>query len=287
MILTSISQSEQMADLPDEMCRIVATWTIPHLDREGRITGSARRLRVIAVPLLGYTDGDVERAIEAMCAGVDPMAVRYTDASGQLVLWFPKFKEAQKGARFDREAPSRFGAPPPPVRTDSKECGSESPLTRAAARALTSIPFSSASPDPDAREREPQADEVRPGLVAALVRIFPDLGDDAEGFVSELVGTYGADLDYVFLAKDARLWKQSNPGTQGHTGMRLLRKWSADAHAKRQAVKAKAAEVVAQVGAAKPDYHGPARLKSSAELDALAAESFRLEEAARAAEGKG
>lgn len=199
MLLTTISHSEQMADLPNDRCRVIATWAIAHLDREGRITASPRRLRVIVVPLLAYTDDDVATAIAAMCAGRDPMAVQYTDATGQCVLWFPKFVEAQRGAKLDREAPSKFGAPPA-----ESGLSPESVRSQSASRArthgsigLTSLPLTSV-PDPDAREttQEPAA------LSAALVDLCPRLSLDADKLVPIWLKAYRG-IDFVQIATQA------------------------------------------------------------------------------------
>lgn len=199
MLLTTISHSEQMADLPNDRCRVIATWAIAHLDREGRITASPRRLRVIVVPLLAYTDDDVATAIAAMCAGRDPMAVRYTDATGQCVLWFPKFAEAQRGAKLDREAPSKFGAPPAESGACPESVRSES-ASRAGAHGsidLTSLPLTSV-PDPDAREttQEPAA------LSAALVDLCPRLSLDADKLVPIWLKAYRG-IDFVRVASEA------------------------------------------------------------------------------------
>lgn len=198
MLLTSISLSEQFADMPDDRCRLIATWTIPHLDREGRVTGSPRRLRALVCPLLGYTDADTARAIDAMCAvGV---AIRYTDDSGEDVLAFPRFKKSQGGAPLDREAPSRYGAPPESLNScQVMTPHDESSLARAGARAsvrLTSLPFS--SPDPDARETTAET----AALSEALVDLCPRLSLDAERLVPIWVKAYRG-IDFVRIASEA------------------------------------------------------------------------------------
>lgn len=225
MLLTSISLSEQFADMPDADCRLIATWTIPHLDREGRVTGSPRRLRALVCPLLSYTDEDVARAVEAMCAvGV---ASRYTDDAGQCVLWFPGFRKSQGGAPLDREAPSRYGAPPKSLDSCNVMTSHEvSALARAPAGALASLPFSSLLPDSDARTDAPASVQTATpanGTAAALVEVWPELRADVEGLLSEWADAYPG-IDYLQLAKEARA-KARGLGRKVERPAALLGRW--------------------------------------------------------------
>lgn len=224
MLLTSISLSEQFADMPDADCRLIATWTIPHLDREGRVTGSPRRLRALVCPLLPYTDADVARAVEAMCSvGV---AVRYTDDSGEDVLWFPKFRKSQGGAPLDREAPSRYGAPPKSLDSCNVMTSHDtSVLARAPAGALASLPFSSLLPDPARTDAPASVQTATPanGTAAALVEVWPELRADVEGLLSEWADAYPG-IDYLQLAKEARA-KARGQGRAVERPAALLSRW--------------------------------------------------------------
>lgn len=266
MLLTSISLSEQFADMPDADCRLIATWTIPHLDREGRVTGSPRRLRALVCPLLPYTDADVARAIDAMCAvGV---AVRYTDDSGEDVLSFPKFKKSQGGAPLDREAPSRYGEPPKSLDSCSVMMShDESVLARAPARALTSLPFSSPG-SPDARATTPTPAErwkPPPGTGAALAALFPDLRDDVEGQLDFWADAHPG-LDFVQIAKEvrAKLGKKRVDDSRAYLSGCFSRAWAkrqADASADFMAEHAKRKREEAAEARLRKQLDGPADAK--------------------------
>lgn len=204
MLSAYVSLSETMADLPDDTCRLVATWMIPHLDRDGRITGSPRRLQAIVVPLLRHLEvEDVKRCVEAICAGDHPLAVLYRDHTGLPVLQFRKFAEYQVGMKYDRESASRFGPPPGQSGTppESSCIPPEYSASRTGARLssvrLDSLPLSS-PPDPDARETThgPAA------LSAALVDLCPRLGPDADRLVPIWLKAYPG-LDLVRIATEA------------------------------------------------------------------------------------
>lgn len=220
MLSTYVALSETMADLPDDTCRLVATWMIPHLDRDGRITGSPRRLKAIVVPLLNHIEvEDVKRCVEAICAGPDPLAVLYRDTTGLPVIEFKTFASFQFGLKYDRETPSRFGPPPdssgaPP---DSSCIPPDSSASRARAGALTSLPFSSL-PGSGSDARDPRAPAPTPGpdpspsvqtappdtgTAAALVAIWPELRADIEGQLSVWADAHRG-VDFVQLAKEAK-----------------------------------------------------------------------------------
>lgn len=111
MLNKSIAHSEQLADvsIPSE-CMFYRI--LPHLDSAGRINGSPRALRSIVCPMRDDVSvADIEAAIREL-AGVG--LVLWYEAAGVKVLAFPKFAAHQRGARFDREAPSRLPAPDTP-----------------------------------------------------------------------------------------------------------------------------------------------------------------------------
>jgi hypothetical protein len=84
--------------------------TVPHLDRDGLITGHPLLLMAQVAPL---------RAAElvAIMAGLidewlaADLVVRYHD-NGQPVLFFPGFLKHQRLPHYDRETPSEFAPPP-------------------------------------------------------------------------------------------------------------------------------------------------------------------------------
>jgi hypothetical protein len=85
---------------------------IPHLDREGRITGNPELVRSIVCPL--RTELDAATVGAAIAELVTVGLVLWYDVDGRLCLAFPGFASHQKGLRKEREAPSRIPAPDNP-----------------------------------------------------------------------------------------------------------------------------------------------------------------------------
>ena len=111
MLNRTISNSIQLVNLASDTHRLLFTWAIAHLDRDGKMSGDPRVFRGIVCPMLGHVN-------EAACARamVDMvkcgLACAYEDERGQLVILFTGFEEQQAGMRYDREPKSKFGAPP-------------------------------------------------------------------------------------------------------------------------------------------------------------------------------
>jgi hypothetical protein len=59
MLKKKISPNEAVADLSDDSHRLLFTWGIPHLDVEGRITGSPRGFKAMVAPLLEHITPEV------------------------------------------------------------------------------------------------------------------------------------------------------------------------------------------------------------------------------------
>lgn len=114
MLNASISLSDQVAELADDTQRLLFTWAIAHLDRDGRVEGDPRRFRARVCPMLEHVTTAVTAA--ALIRMVERrLVVAYEDADGQRALVFTGFRRGQIGLRVDREAASRFGAPPPVI----------------------------------------------------------------------------------------------------------------------------------------------------------------------------
>jgi hypothetical protein len=108
MISKSIATSEQVASV-SLLADYLFTRMIPHLDQDGRMSGSPRTVRGIVCPL--REDVTSEQVAGAL-GELDGVAlIHWYEVDGQRFIEFPKFKDHQRGARFDRESPSRI--PPP------------------------------------------------------------------------------------------------------------------------------------------------------------------------------
>jgi len=111
MLNRSLAHSVQFSNLQNDTHRLLFVMAIPHLDRDGRMTGNPRAFRATACPMLDHVTDETVRA-----AFSDFESVRlvqfYTDDEGQEVYSSPGFERQQQGMRYGREGPSRFGPDP-------------------------------------------------------------------------------------------------------------------------------------------------------------------------------
>lgn len=118
MINRSICESDKFHRLPDDTCRLFATWSISHLDIRGVYRADPtllksrifpRRDDVTSEEIRGYLD-----AIEAV-----GLIVRF-EANGEIWQYWPGFPHNQVGIRYDRELPE-YPAPPGYVQPPDEE----------------------------------------------------------------------------------------------------------------------------------------------------------------------
>jgi hypothetical protein len=109
MLNNSVCGSKQFQDLPDDTCRLLATWLISLLDVQGvfhadpamvKSSVFPRRTDITIEQVAGYLD-----VLEEL-----GLIVRYI-SDGDLWLHWPGFARNQVGLRADRESP-QFPAPP-------------------------------------------------------------------------------------------------------------------------------------------------------------------------------
>lgn len=91
---------------------------VPHLDREGRLSGAPKAIKARCIPLRDEISADDVGPLLAELAQVG-LIVRYSGKDGSEYLSFPGFHSHQRGARLDREAPSQI--PPPPAVTARRQ----------------------------------------------------------------------------------------------------------------------------------------------------------------------
>jgi hypothetical protein len=117
MLNNKVSASKQMNDLlPDDTCRLLATWLISHLDKNGVFYGEAVMVKSYVLPRRAdVTVEQVEGYLQAMEEA--ELIVRF-QARRERWLWWPSFADNQVGLRADRES-SDF--PPPPEQGDGQE----------------------------------------------------------------------------------------------------------------------------------------------------------------------
>jgi len=103
----AISQSKKLSELPSDTSRLVYTWLLVHLDREGRFSADPLIIKGNVFPRVkSMTVVKIEKSINeiAVLELIDLYSV-----NGDKYLQFKKFKEFQ--THLDREAPSKIPAP--------------------------------------------------------------------------------------------------------------------------------------------------------------------------------
>lgn len=109
MLNNSISRSLKFDQLPDDTSRLLATWLISHLDKNGVFYGDPVMIKSLIFPRRGdVTIEQVETYLQAM---QDVGLIILFEAEGQLWQYWPGFTDNQIGLRADREA-TDFPLPP-------------------------------------------------------------------------------------------------------------------------------------------------------------------------------
>ena len=116
MLLKTISTSQKLANLPSDSARLLWTWLLPHLDREGRFQAEPPIVKGHAVPRLKHhTEKTVFAHLQQLA---DVGLILLYEVNGDRYLQYNQFDENQAGFHKDREAPSN--CPPPPAKVRSK-----------------------------------------------------------------------------------------------------------------------------------------------------------------------
>jgi len=109
MLNNSISVSKKFNDLPDDTCRLLATWIISHLDKNGVYHGDPMIVRsTIFTRRADVTEEQVDSYLQAMEAAGLIVLFQARDETWQ---WWPGFADEQVGLRADRET-TKYPAPP-------------------------------------------------------------------------------------------------------------------------------------------------------------------------------
>lgn len=113
MLSKNISVDKRVHDLPNDLCRLGFTWSIAHLDRDGRTHGDPAILKSLIFPRRDDITADDMLAMRNEWARVG-LVVLY-QVGGEEFLEYPRFKQHQKGLHYDREAASII----PPSNSDN------------------------------------------------------------------------------------------------------------------------------------------------------------------------
>jgi len=108
----SISDSKKLAKLKSDSPALFWTWMLPYTDCEGRVLADPHYLQGKVVPRL--QQWDVKKVEKILKELHDVELIQLYEADGETIAQFeqPQFEEHQSPRR-DREAKSKFPAPPP------------------------------------------------------------------------------------------------------------------------------------------------------------------------------
>lgn len=115
MVNASISDDEAFNEMSID-AQFMFMRTLPHLDRDGLITGNTALLWSKVAPLLPNYSTKMATIIQEWIS--NGFVIRYQDGK-QKVLFFVNFRKNQTGMRYEKEAPSQFAPPPNHKRTRS------------------------------------------------------------------------------------------------------------------------------------------------------------------------
>lgn len=124
MLNKTVSLSLKFHDLPDDTCRLLATWTITQLDYRGVFYADPAVVKSMVFPRrTDITIDDVAHYLDAMQeAGL----ILLFEVHGQLWQSWPGFAHNQIGLRAERES-TEYPPPPGEAETASPPEGNESP----------------------------------------------------------------------------------------------------------------------------------------------------------------
>ncbi|MFA4974561.1 MAG: hypothetical protein WC683_18290 [bacterium] len=110
MLNTSISKAKKFDELPDDTCRLLATWTIAHLDLNGVFYADPMLVRSVVFPR--RADITLEQVEGYLAAMQSVGLIQLFEDRGEMWQWWPGFADNQPGLRRERE---RTDYPLPPV----------------------------------------------------------------------------------------------------------------------------------------------------------------------------
>ena len=109
MVNHSISESRKFHLLPDDTCRLLATWIIPYLDFRGVFHGDAVMVKSSIFPRRGDVTNE---QVESYLAAMEEVGLIYRfEAKNSVWQYWPSFINSQPSLRMDRELTS-FPSPP-------------------------------------------------------------------------------------------------------------------------------------------------------------------------------
>lgn len=110
MLSKAVSTSQKLANLESDSARLLWTWLLPHLDREGRFFAEPSVVKGHAVPRLkNHTEKTITEHLRQLA---DVGLILLYEVNGDSYLQYNQFDEHQSGLHKEREPTSP--CPPPP-----------------------------------------------------------------------------------------------------------------------------------------------------------------------------
>jgi len=109
MLNKTVCASKKFNDLPDDTCRLLASWTISNLDKRGVFYGEPSLVKSYVFPR--RADVTVEQVAGYLGAMATAGLLVLFDAKGDRWQYWPGFADNQIGLRADRET-TTFPCPP-------------------------------------------------------------------------------------------------------------------------------------------------------------------------------
>src|SRR5574343_73132 len=106
MLQKKISINEAVASLPDDSYRLLFTWSIAHLDCEGRISGNPKVFKAAVCPLLDHITPELVQSYFEAAQDLG-LLIRYPCPDGRWAVEYLGFSRNQK-INKEKEAKSNF-----------------------------------------------------------------------------------------------------------------------------------------------------------------------------------
>lgn len=122
MLLNSVSLDEKLNSLSSDTCRLLFTWMLPHLDKEGRTYGEPEIIKGTVFPRLKHIS---VKKVEKMLAELHSKGLIFCySVDNNAYISYPNFDLHQIGLRKERESRSRI---PPNVTEDVRKLSDKHP----------------------------------------------------------------------------------------------------------------------------------------------------------------
>ena len=192
-ISRDVATSGKLADLGSDTGRMLWAFAMAFADRDGRVTGNYDELRATVVPRLGHVTTEILSLVVADLE-TQGLAERYTDAQGRAVIQFWNFAYQQKGMKYDREAPSKYGPNPDGSGLGPETSGGVRPKVKRKKKPKSNPKSKSNTPDEPADDTE----RIWTYFCAKRTKHYPtthplELDDKRRGHVAARIRAFGVD----------------------------------------------------------------------------------------------